>query len=152
MTKRLNKLALAFSLPLLFALSSTSFGQQVFTTTVGSPVKFEIVSKIQHGDFTQCSIIVTQPNGSTEVLILQAPDFKTSLSYIPTTQGTTVVSWKGEITLNGKVENQVSGAVKQLFGNLGELLTFNKLSQSTMACPGSGTITVVATPNVQPTR
>lgn len=148
MTRRLNKRALALVLP--FALGSTSFAQQVVTTTVGSPAKFEIESKALNAEMKQCSIIVTQPNGSTEVLMLQAPHFKTSLSYIPTIQGTTVVSWKGEYTLNGKVENQVAGGVKQLFSNIGELVTLSKMTQGAMACPGSGTITIVATPNVQP--
>lgn len=148
MTRRLNKRALALVLP--FALGSTSFAQQVVTTTVGSPAKFEIESNVLNAEIEQCSIIVTQPNGSTEVLILQAPHFKTSLSYIPTMQGTTVVSWKGEYTLNGKVENQVAGVVKQLFSNIGELVTLSKMTQGAVACPGSGTITIVATPSVQP--
>jgi hypothetical protein len=148
MTPRLNKRALALVLPL--ALGITSFAQQVVTTTVGSPAKFEIESKVVSAEMKQCSIIVTQPNGSNEVLMLQAPHFKTSLSYIPTMQGTSVVSWKGEYTLNGKVDNPIVGGVKQLFSNIGELVTLSKMSQVGIACPGSGTITIVATPNVQP--
>lgn len=148
MTRRLDKRALILVLP--FALGSTSFAQQVVTTTVGSPAKYEIESKVVRGEMKQCSIVVTQPNGSTEVLILEAPHFKKSLSYIPTMQGTTVVSWKGEYTLNGKVDNQVAGGVKQLFSNIGELVTLSKMTQGAMPCPGSGTITIVATPNVQP--
>lgn len=148
MTRRLITRTLALVLPL--AIGSTSFAQQVITTTVGSPAKFDIESKVVNAEMKQCSIIVTQPNGSTEVLILQAPQFKTSLSYTPTMQGTTVVSWKGEYTLNGKVDNQIAGGVKQLFSNIGELVTLSKMTQSAVACPGNGTITIVATPRVQP--
>lgn len=144
MTRRLNKRALAFAL--IFVFCTTTFAQQVVTTTVGAPIKFEIESKVLNAEIKQCSIIVTHPNGSTEAIILQAPNFKTALSYTPTIQGTTVVSWKGEFTLNGKTENQIAGGVKQLFTNIGELVTLSKMTQGAMACPGSGTITIVATP------
>ena len=147
MTFRLKKRALAFLL--FFALGGATFAQQVVNTKVGMPAKFEIESRVVNADWKQCSIIVTQPNGTNEVIILQAPSFKTSLSYTPTMQGTTVVTWKGENTLNGKVENQVVGGVKQLFSNIGELVTLSKLSQADVACPGNGTITIVATPIAQ---
>jgi hypothetical protein len=148
MTQLLNKKALALVFP--FALGSTSFAQQVVTTTVGSPAKFEIESKVVSAETKECSIIVMQPNGSTEVVMLQAPHFKTSLSFTPTMQGTSVISWKGESTLNGKVENVVVGGVKQIFSNIGELVTLRNMTQVVLACPGSGTITIVATPKVQP--
>jgi hypothetical protein len=65
-------------------------------------------------------------------------------------QGTTVFLWKGEYTLNGRVENQIAGSVKQLFDNVGEILSFQKPSQGFFACPDSGTITIVATSSEQP--
>lgn len=148
MTRQLNKHALA--LVLSFAFGSTSFAQQVVTTTVGTPAKFEIESKVFSDQIKQCSILVTLPNGSSEVMLLQEPNFKTSFSYTPTTQGTTVLSWKGEYTLNGKVDNQIAGGVKQIFSNIGELVTLSKLSQGTAPCPGNGIITIVAIPNSQP--
>jgi hypothetical protein len=148
MTSRLNKLAIALALN--YAFGTTSFAQQVVTTTVGIPAKFDIESKVVSAEMKQCSIVVTQPNGSVEVVILQAPNFKTALSNTPTVQGTTVVSWKGEYTLNGKIDNQVVGGVKQLFSNIGELVTLSKMTQGTMPCPGNGTITIVAIPSVQP--
>lgn len=148
MKRQLNKHALA--LVLTFAYGGVSIAQQVITTTVGSPAKFEIESKIFSPEIKQCSILVTQPNGATELLVLQEPHFKTSLAYTPTTQGTTVVSWKGEYSLNGKVDNQVAGGVKQIFSNIGELVTLSKLTQGIAACPGSGNITIVATTNLQP--
>lgn len=148
MTSQLLMRTLAFVL--LLAVGSTAFAQQVVTTGVGSPAKFDIESRVVDPQMERCSIIVSQPSGSTEVHILQAPQFKTSLSYTPTMQGTTVVSWKGEYTLNGKVDNPIVGGVKQLFGNIGELVTINKLTQGVMPCPGNGTITIVATPSVQP--
>ena len=140
----------ATALILIYAFCVTSFAQQVVTTTVGIPAKFEIKSKVIRAEMKQCSIVVTQPNGSTEVVILEAPDFKTELSFTPTVQGTTVFLWKGEYTLNGKVENQISGSVKQLFDNVGEIISFKKPSQGFFACPDSGAITIVATPSVQP--
>jgi hypothetical protein len=145
---RLNKLPIAMVLTSAFGTSAIA--QQVVTTTVGAATKFEIESKVVNAEMKECSIVVTKPNGSTEVINLQAPNFKTALSYTPTVQGTTVVSWKGEYTLNGKVDNPVVGGVKQAFGNIGELLTFNKLSQGVLPCPGNGTITIVATSIVQP--
>lgn len=148
MTSQLLMRTLAFVL--LLAVGSTAFAQQVVTTGVGSPAKFDIESRVVDPQMERCSIIVSQPSGSTEVHILQAPKFKTSLSYTPTMQGTTVVSWKGEYTLNGKVDNPIVGGVKQLFGNIGELVTINKMTQGVMPCPGNGTITIVATPSVQP--
>jgi len=148
MTQRLNKRAIG--LALAFAFGTSSFAQQVVTTTVGAIANYQIESKVVNAEMKECSIVVTQPNGSTEVINLQAPNFKTALSYTPTVQGTTVVSWKGEYTLNGKVDNPVVGGVKQVFGNIGELLTFNKLSQVLQPCPGNGTITIVATPRAQP--
>ncbi len=148
MTRRLNKRAIGLALTLAFGTSS--FAQQVVTTTVGVPAKFEIESKVVNAEMKQCSIVVTQPNGSTEVIILQAPNFKTALSYTPSMLGTNVVSWKGEYTLNGKVDNQIAGGVKQLFSNIGELVTLSKLTQGDIACPGNGTITIVATQGVQP--
>ena len=148
MTQLFFKLTIA--LPLIYTFCATSFAQQVVTTTVGIPAKFEIKSKVIKADMKQCSIVVTQPNGSNEVVILEAPDFKTEVSYTPTMQGTTVFLWKGEYTLNGKVENQISGSVKQLFDNVGELLTFKKQTQGYFPCPGSGSITIVASPPPQP--
>ena len=148
MTSHLLMRTLAFVL--LLAAGSTAFAQQVVTTGVGSPAKFDIESRVVDPQMERCSIIVSQPSGSTEVHILQAPQFKTSLSYTPTMQGTTVVSWKGEYTFNGKVENPIVGGVKQLFGNIGELVTISKMTQGEMPCPGNGTITIVATPSVQP--
>lgn len=145
---RLNKLPIA--MVLTSALGASAIAQQVVTTTVGAATKFEIESKVLNAELRQCSILVTQPNGSNEVIILEAPNFKTALSYTPTLQGTTVVSWKGEYTLNGKVDNPVVGGVKQIFGNIGQLLTLNKLSQVLNPCPGNGTITFVATPSAQP--
>lgn len=145
---RLNKLPIA--MVLTSALGTSAIAQQVVTTTVGAATKFEIESKVVNAEMKECSIVVTKPNGSTEVINLQAPNFKTALSYTPTVQGTTVVSWKGEYTLNGKVDNPVVGGVKQAFGNIGELLTFNKLSQGVLPCHGNGTITIVATSKVQP--
>ena len=145
---RLRKQALAFVL--FFAIGSITFAQQVVTTKVGTPAKFEIESRVTNAELKQCSIIVTQPNGANEVMVLQAPTFKTSLSYTPTMQGTALVAWKGENTLNGKIENQVVGGVKQIFGNIGELLTLSKMSELIVACPGNGTITIVAFPDAQP--
>lgn len=145
---RLNKLPIA--MVLTSAVGTSAIAQQVVTTTVGAATKFEIESKMVNAEMKECSIVVTKPNGSTEVINLQAPNFKTALSYTPTLQGTTVVSWKGEYTLNGKVDNPVVGGVKQAFGNIGELLTFNKLSQGVLPCPGNGTITIVATSIIQP--
>jgi hypothetical protein len=147
MTLLLNKQTTA--LALTFSLVSISFAQQVVTTTVGSPAKFEIESKVTNIQIKECSIIVTQPNGSTEVQILKAPNFKTSLTYIPSLPGTTVVSWNGVYTLNGKVDNLITGSVKQIFGNIGQILTLSELSQGTLACPGDGTITIVTTASVQ---
>jgi hypothetical protein len=149
MTLRLNKQVMA--LALCFAHSTSSFAQQVLNTTVGAPAKFEIESKVLRADMKECGIVVTQPNGSNEVLILQQPNFKTELSYTPNMQGTSVVSWKGEYIVNGKVDNQIAGGVKQIFSNIGELVTLSKLTQGSMPCPGSGTITIIATPNIQPT-
>jgi len=148
MTLQPNKrmLALAFAL----ALGTTAFAQQVITVTVSSPAKFDIESMVVSSELKNCSIIVTYPNGTDEIVLLQAPQFKTTLTYTPIVQGTSVVAWKGASTLNGKVENEVVSGVKQLFTNIGELVTFGKLSQVSLACPGSGTITVVATPRVLP--
>lgn len=137
------------TLALTFASVSTTFAQQVITTTVGSPAKIEIESKVTNVQMEECSIIVTQPNGSTEIQILKEPYFKTSLTYIPTLPGTTVVSWKGVYTLNGKVDNMITGSVKQIFGNIGQVLTLNELSEGILACPGEGTITIVTTASVQ---
>ena len=148
MTWQLCKPVIA--LVLNFAFCTTSFAQQVVTTTVGTSAKFEIQSKVVSDGMKQCSIVVTQPNGSTEVVILQEPNFKTEVSYTPTMQGTSVFLWKGEYTLNGKVEDQIAGSVKQLFDNVSALLTLKSPSKGFMACPGSGAITVVAMPNVQP--
>ena len=148
MTRQFFKLTI--SLPLIYTFCATSFAQQVVTTTVGIPAKFEIKSKVIKADMKQCSIVVTQPNGSNEVVILEAPDFKTEVSYTPTMQGTTVFLWKGEYTLNGKVENQISGSVKQIFDNVGEIINFKKPSQGFFACPDSGAITIVANPPPQP--
>ncbi len=148
MTQRLNKRAIG--LALTFAFGASSFAQQVVTTTVGTPAKFEIETKVVNAEMKQCSIVVTQPDGSNEVIILQAPNFKTALSHTPIVQGTTVVSWKGEYTLNGNVVNPVAGGVKQLFSNIGELVTLSKMTQGAMACPGNGTITIVASQGHQP--
>lgn len=148
MTRQFLKLTIA--LPLIYTFCATSFAQQVVTTTVGIPAKFEIKSKGIRADMKQCSIVVTQPNGSNEVVILEAPDFKTEISYTPTMQGTTAFLWKGEYTLNGRVENQIAGSVKQLFDNVGEILSFQKPSQGFFACPDSGAITIVANPPPQP--
>jgi hypothetical protein len=144
MQKDLNMRVLAIAV--IFAFSAPSFAQQVITTVVGSPANFEIEARVVSPDLKQCSALVTQPNGSTEIVILKAPQFKTSFSYTPTVQGTTVVTWRGEATLNGQVENAVVGGVKQLFNNIGELVTLSKMSQIAVACPGNGTITIVATP------
>ena len=127
-----------------------SLAQQVVTTTAGLPAKIQIQSNVVNAEQKQCSIVVTKPSGATEVVILQAPDFRTELSYTPEVQGTTVVSWQGESTLNGKVENIVVGGVKQVFNNIGELLTLNKMAQIVRACPGGGTITIVATQQEKP--
>jgi hypothetical protein len=147
MTHILKKRALAILF--FFAWSGTTFAQRVVNTTVGTPAKFEIESRVVNADWKECSIVVTQPNGTDEVVVLKAPSFKTSISYTPTMQGTTVFNWKGENTLNGKVENIVVGGVKQVFGNIGQLITLNKLSEVVVACPGNGTITIVALPNAQ---
>lgn len=143
MTSKINKQVLLFAMVLVFA--KASFAQQVVTTLVGASTKIEIQSRVVNADTKECSILVTQPNGTTEVVILQAPDFKKALFYTPTMQGTSVVSWKGEFTLNGKTENELAGSVKQLFTNVGELVTLSKMTQGTAACPGNGTITIVAT-------
>jgi hypothetical protein len=148
MTLRLHKRAIALALSFTFGM--TCLAQQTMTTEVGRPVRFEIESKVVNPHLKQCSIVVTQPSSSDEVVVLEAPNFRTALSYTPTIQGTSVVSWKGAVTLDGKVHNQVVGAVTQLFGNIGELLTMSKLSQLVSACPGNGTITIVATTSVRP--
>lgn len=148
MTQLLNKRATGLALTLAFGASS--FAQQVVTTTVGTPAKFEIETRVVNAEMKQCSIVITQPDRSDEVVILQAPNFKTALSYNPIVQGTTVVSWKGEYTLNGNVVNQVAGGVKQLFSNIGELVTLSQMTQGVMACPGNGTITIVTTQGDQP--
>jgi hypothetical protein len=149
MTLRLNTLKLAFAL--LLAVGGKSFAQKVITTTVGQPANFEISSKVFNRDITQCSMVVTRPNGSTELVTLKEPDFRTSLSFTPTVQGSSEVSWRGEVTLNGKIENPVVGGVKQLFNNLGEVLTLSgNLSKAIPACPGEGVIVIVAMPREQP--
>jgi hypothetical protein len=144
-----NKCVLALALSVGFG--TTSLAQQVVTTRVGLPAKFQIESYVVNAELKQCSIIVTKPSGATEIVILQAPHFKTELSFTPMMQGTTVVSWQGESTLNGKAENIVVGGVKQLFNNIGELVTLKKMVELVVACPGSGTITIVATQGTQPT-
>lgn len=139
-----------FTIANLLSFLTPVFAQHVITTNVGTPAKFEIESKVVTQDINKCSIVVTHPNGTNEVFLLEAPNFKTAISYTPSIQGTSVVSWKGVYTINGKIENEVVGGVKQLFGNIGELVTLNKLSQGVVGCPGNGTITIVATPQAQP--
>ena len=129
---------------------ATSLAQQVVTATAGLPAKIQIQSNVVNAEQKQCSIVVTKPSGATEVVILQAPDFRTELSYTPEVQGTTVVSWQGESTLDGKVENIVVGGVKQTFNNIGEFLTLKNMSQIVRACTGSGTIPIVAAQREKP--
>lgn len=147
MKRRINHLELICIFAFAF-IQSSSFAQQVVTTTVGKTAKFEIATKVVREELKRCSIVVTQPNGVDEVVYLEAPNFKTVISYTPAIQGSSVLSWKGVSTFNGKVENEVVGGVKQLFGNIGELVTLSKLSEAASACPGNGTITIVATPDV----
>lgn len=139
-----------FVFTLSLGLAANAFAQLVVTTTVGSKATFEVESKVFNPHLKQCSIAVTQPNGTTEVVVLTAPSFKATLSYSPTAAGTAVISWQGQSSIDGKVENIVVGGVKQLFNNIGEVLTIQKLSQVVVGCPGSGTIAVVANPVPQP--
>jgi len=139
-----------FGLTLTLTLGSSTFAQQVITTTVGIKASVEIEAKVVNADLKICGVLITNPNGSTEMVTLLAPQFKTTLSYTPTSQGSSVLTWKGENTYNGKPENEVVSSVKQLFNNIGELVTLSKLSQTVVACPGSGTVTFVATPKIQP--
>lgn len=142
-----KKIQIAIALAISF--SSTSYAQQVVNTTVGSSATYVIQSKVFSPDLKQCSLIITQPNGSEDVVILEAPDFKTTLSYTPSMQGTSVVLWKGAYTYNGKPENAIAAGVQQIFTNIGQLATLNKLTQGIAGCPGEGTITVVATSSGQ---
>ena len=139
----------AIALAVNFVFGTTCFAQQVVTTTVGIRADLEIEAKVLSSELKFCGIIVTNPNGSTELVTLQAPQFKTTLSFTPTIVGSSVLSWKGESSYNGKPENPLVSGVKQLFYNIGELATINKLTQVVTACPGSGTITIVAMPKVQ---
>jgi hypothetical protein len=132
------------------ALCFFTHAQQMVTTTVGTPAKFEIEVKINRADQQTCGISVTRPNGISEFVTLRAPEFKATLSYTPPTPGTSVISWKGETVFQGKSEDLIVGGVKQLFNNLGEILTLKNMSTLDVACPGNGTITVVANPNLQP--
>ena len=121
----------------LFISSSLSYAQQVITTTVGTPVKYEIESKVVRADTIHCGISVTQPNGTTDLIVLQQPLFKTSLSYTPTAQGTFSIAWKGEFILGNKADNPIVGGIKQIFNNIGDLVTLSKFSEGSMACPGN---------------
>ena len=138
------------ALMFLITFCGSTFAQQVITTTVGTKVEVDIESKVFNNETKMCGVSITNPNGATEFLTLQAPQFKTTMSYTPSIQGTSVITWKGESGYNGKPDNQIVGGVKQLFTNIGELVTLNKLSQVVLACPGGGTITIVAMPKVQP--
>jgi hypothetical protein len=147
MKRRMNMRVISISLA-LFISSSLSYAQQVITTTVGTPVKYEIESKVVRADTIHCGISVTQPNGTTDLIVLQQPLFKTSLSYTPTAQGTFSIAWKGEFILGNKAENPIVGGIKQIFNNIGDLVTLSKFSEGSMACPGNGTITIVASPSL----
>lgn len=149
MTQQFNKQIYAILLTSL--IGAPSFAQKVINTTVGTAVTIEIESKVVNAELKQCSIIVTNPNGTNEIIVLKAPEFKATLTYTPTIQGSSVASWKGEYTLNGKADNVVAGGVKQIFSNIGELVTLSKLTEGYMACPGSGTFSIVATSTGQPT-
>ena len=139
-----------FLLPLGSALCFLTHAQQMVSTTVGTPAKFEIEVKISRADQQRCGISVTHPNGVQEFVTLRAPEFKATLSYTPPSPGTSVISWKGETVFQGKAEDAIVGGVKQLFNNLGEILTLKSMSTLDIACPGNGTITVVANPSIQP--
>ena len=147
MKREMNMRAISFLIA-LFTTSSLSIAQQVVTATVGTPVQYDIESKVLKADTIHCGIAVTLPNGSIELIVLQQPQFKTSLSYTPTAQGTHTVSWKGQFIFANKAENPIVGGVKQLFNNIGELVTISKFSEGSMPCPGNGTIAIVASPSL----
>lgn len=110
---------------------------------VGKPISVSLKLPDPPLNLERCSIRVITPGGVPEIVVLTAPNFEHNLRITLQSPGTFQVLWEGVHSLKGKeVANPIEGAVKQLFGNVGELLQFSEPSLSNVACPGSGSLLV----------
>ena len=83
--------------------------------------------------------MVVFPDGEQKIYISSPPDYKIKFAYTPKNDGLMVINWSGEDSLDGKpLDNIIEGGVKQIFGNLGEILQFKKLSQTINKCASKG--------------
>ena len=115
---------------------------QTIIGTLNRPAKIEISAKPASFDDKSCSVLVTFSDGSKRYFISSNPDFTVKTEYTPRNYGLNSITWVGESSLDGKPVASVDAAVKQVFGNLGQLLQGKQLTQAINACSGQGVINV----------
>lgn len=113
---------------------------QTLQATVNRPVSIEIAAKPIGFNDQPCSVLVSFPDGTRKYLIASAPDYKVRTEFAPQTEGPAIIRWVGEGSLNGEPAGAVDGAVKQVFGNLGQILQGKPLTQAIPACAGQGEV------------
>jgi len=112
---------------------------QTLQGAVNKPMQIEILAKASGFDDKPCSVLVVFPDGEKKIFVSSSPDYKIKFEYTPRNDGLMVINWSGEESLDGKpLDNIVEGGVKQIFGNLGEILQFKKLSQTITKCASKG--------------
>lgn len=111
---------------------------QTFSGSVNKPVTFEFTAKPSGFNEIPCSVEITFPNNEKKIIVSNAPEYKVKYDYISRTEGTFEVNWEGMGSLDGKRADFIEAGVKQIFGNLGQILQAKKLTQSISACNGEG--------------
>jgi len=115
---------------------------QVVMGVVNRPQKIEISAKPVGFNDISCSVLMTFPDGSKKYLISTNPDFTIKTEFTPRGEGLLHISWTGESSLDGKPIAAVEGAVKQIFGNVGQILQGKQLTQAINGCNGQGSLTL----------
>ena len=120
----------------------SSAHSQVVMGFVNRPQKIEVSAKPVGINDNSCSVLITFPDGIKKYFISNNPDFTVKTEFTPRSEGLMSINWSGESSLDGKPAASVDGAVKQIFGNVGQLLQGKQLTQAINACNGQGTLTL----------
>ena len=115
---------------------------QVVVGFVNKPQKIEVSAKPVGFNDSSCSVLITFPDGIKKYFISNNPDFTVKTEFTPRSEGLMSINWTGESSLDGKPVASVDGAVKQIFGNVGQLLQGKQLTQAINACNSQGTLTL----------
>ena len=132
-----------FFLAITLLQISSAANCQTLNGVLGKPIKIEFFAKPEGFGDKPCSVQITFPDGSKKYIISSNPDFTVVTEFTPKSTGSMTINWVGESSLDGKQVAAVDGAVKQVFGNLGQLLQGKQLTQAINACGGRGAINLV---------